>query len=462
MNALVTFQDDEGAERTAALVRTNRNAVVFECYSLDSVLRVSQVLEPCRISVADHQLFAGRVVVRNLISAGPTLLCEATVNDSWVDLPDVSSNGTGDLQRRYKDFFEEHQKLHLVGPEYASAVTKLQSYIWDVRLWLEQVALEKGGNTGNDEAWKRERARKLQEPIVHAIRELFDRFEEQAQQLQPDLVGVHYLYAQRLVRKLLMDAPFVFRTFRKPLGFAGDYEMVDMMFRDPYEGDSLFAKILNVYALSLPPIVAHRNRIEYLTKRLETEVLRASSRGIRSRVLSVGCGPAHEVKNFIQRSALADFATIKLVDFNQQTLDHARRDIDAVVQSSHRKTAVSYERKSVQQMVKEALRKDRVLETEKFDCVYCAGLFDYLPDPVCRTLLNIFVNALRPGGLVIVTNVDAHPSRAQMECFLDWHLVYRGVNEMGKLAAHASAVGEVRVQADLTGVNIFLEIRRSQ
>ena len=30
--------------------------------------------------------------------------------------------------------------------------------------------------------------------------------------------------------------PFAYRAYTKPLGYAGDYEVVNMMMRDPYEG----------------------------------------------------------------------------------------------------------------------------------------------------------------------------------------------------------------------------------
>ena len=43
----------------------------------------------------------------------------------------------------------------------------------------------------------------------------------------------------------VMLAICVYRAYTKPLGYAGDYEVVNMMLRDPFEGDSLFAKVIN-------------------------------------------------------------------------------------------------------------------------------------------------------------------------------------------------------------------------
>ena len=58
-----------------------------------------------------------------------------------------------------------------------------------------------------------------------------------------------------------MASPFMHRIFAKPLGYAGDYEMVNMILRDPCEGSSLFAKLLNVFILSQVPAVADRKSV---------------------------------------------------------------------------------------------------------------------------------------------------------------------------------------------------------
>ncbi len=45
----------------------------------------------------------------------------------------------------------------------------------------------------------------------------------------PDLVPVHQAFGKRHLHPLILGSPFVYRTLQKPLGYAGDYEMVNMM-----------------------------------------------------------------------------------------------------------------------------------------------------------------------------------------------------------------------------------------
>jgi extracellular factor (EF) 3-hydroxypalmitic acid methyl ester biosynthesis protein len=105
--------------------------------------------------------------------------------------------------------------------------------------------------------------------------------------------------------------------------------------------------------------------------------------------------------------------------------------------------------------------RSRTLEEPRYDFVYCAGLFDYLPDTVCRQLLGVVYDWVAPGGLVIATNVDpSNPIRNWLAFLLDWHLIYRDARRMAALAPPGVSPEQVRVVADATGVNVFLEIRR--
>ena len=50
---------------------------------------------------------------------------------------------------------------------------------------------------------------------------------------ETDLHGPHEAYLRRHLHPLLLCSPFAYRTYQKPLGYAGDYEMVNMIVRDP-------------------------------------------------------------------------------------------------------------------------------------------------------------------------------------------------------------------------------------
>jgi hypothetical protein len=47
-----------------------------------------------------------------------------------------------------------------------------------------------------------------------------------------------------------------------------------------------------------------------------------------------------------------------------------------------------------------------------------------------------------------------------MDHLLDWHLVYRNATQMRAIKPMQAPVDSVAVKADLTGVNLLLEVRK--
>ena len=91
---------------------------------------------------------------------------------------------------------------------------------------------------------------------------------------------------------------------------------------------------------------------------------------------------------------------------------------------------------------------------QEFDAVYCAGLFDYLPDKVCARLMQHFAGRIRHGGKLLVTNVHSDcPEKFSMEHILEWYLIYRDQKRLASLLPNNCRDSQLSV--DATGVNVF-------
>jgi extracellular factor (EF) 3-hydroxypalmitic acid methyl ester biosynthesis protein len=301
----------------------------------------------------------------------------------------------------------------------------------------------------------------LHKPMVPSLNGLFEKFEVVAARVEPDDRPAHRVFVRRQIHPLVFCAPFAYRTFHKPLGYAGDYEMVNMILRDPFEGSSLFAKALNSWFISQPPAEAHRNRITFLTKQLVQETARAAAQGRSARVFNLGCGPAGEVQRFLAEYDVSNQADLTLLDFNNETLAYTTGVLQEFKQRHHRSTRINLVKKSVGQILKGRGRSTTSGPESKCDLVYCAGLFDYLADQHCKQLMNIFYDMLAPGGLLVATNVDAsNPIQQMLDYVLDWNLIYRTGNQLQALAPDGAHPDEVTVCADVTSVNIYLQVRK--
>ncbi len=457
----VTFQSPDGLELRGAPVRVTRHHVVFELYRPAVVPQLSEASQKFQIILQGRVVYSGRAVVRNLVDAGVKIVCEATLDESqWTDLNQVLAlQKEGQIVKEFKSFLKDWQKFYTVTPEFKLIVADMQTFMHDLRLWLEQVelgirALDRGGREKFDQKTIQEIARVVL-PLIDA---LFEKFEDVAKGLTEEQKSAHARYLRQHLHHLILAAPFARRTFEKPLGYPGDYEMVNMILRNGYEGDSLFGRIVHHWFVQQPPATAHRNRIKYLTERIELEAYRVARAGGTARIYNFACGPAVEVQNFF-RSSLSEKVELTLADFNAETLEYVGQMLGKIRGLLRVQTAVHFQRKTVYQLLKENLKSAD--KKPQYDLVYCAGLFDYLPDTTCKQLMDVFYEMVAPGGLLVATNVEpSNPLRHGMEHLLDWHLIYRREPELRAVRPSRADDDDVSVRTDATGVNLFIEVRK--
>jgi extracellular factor (EF) 3-hydroxypalmitic acid methyl ester biosynthesis protein len=463
-SSLMVCRNGQGEELHAPLVRVTRYAAVFEVYDPGWVFRVSESLNGFSIVFQDRTVYSGRAVVRNLLNVGSETLCEVTLDETaWMEL-EVTHEliRSGKLRAQFSEFIQGWQKLYRVLPEYQLAVADLQSFLTDLKLSLDQMELGIRAMSPQARSDLEEKvALEMQKAAAPMFSRLFEQFEAVAQKVDRDLLPAHFTYARRQLHPLVSVSPFFYRCFNKPLGYAGDYEMVNMMLRNPCEGASLFAKVLNLWFLAQPPVVAHRNRIDHLVRQLVLFSSRMAARRQPPRIVSIGCGPAQEVQRFLMDHEISGSASVSLLDFNEETLRFTGSMLSSLAMKHQRRTTFRCIRKSVHHLLKEAGRKAELPSSEQYDLVYCAGLLDYLSNPVSDRLIDVLYEWVAPGGQLLVTNVAAHnPSRGWMEHVTDWHLIYRDARQMAELSPKKAEAGSARVVAELSGVNIFMEVEK--
>ncbi len=462
-DSFIVCRNSQAVQVRATPLRLTRHAAVFEVYNPYSIVQLSEVLSEFQIFIGEKLMYSGRAVVSNLLNTGIMLICEATLDEAWLDVDVFAPVQQKErLKAEVTEFIREWEKIYHVMPAFKVVVSDLQSFLVDLRRWMEQVELGvRSQPSGNRQESEREIIQELEAPVFPELAPLFQRFEQTSALIGDELRPSHGMFAKRQLHPIVSCAPFFFRSWQKPLGYAGDYEMVNMMVREPYEGSSMFAKLLNSFFLKTPPVVAHRNRIAYMSGRLVDEARRCAGAGQRLKVFNLGCGPAQEIQRFLREESISDQVDFTLLDFNEQTVEYASRVLGEVKTRMGRTAGLETVLKSVHQILKEAGRPGGLLARGSYQMVYCAGLFDYLSERICKRLMNIFYDLLAPGGLLLVTNVEAdNPSRNWMEYVTEWHLVYRNREELLALAPDAAPRENCAVLAEDVGVNIFLEVRK--
>jgi len=463
LESVVAFQTSQGTDVRGGLLRLDRYCVVFELYSQSGVLQHSEVLSEFKILFKDRPVYSGRAVIKALVNTGLMVVCEAALEDSWLDV-DFARAGqdNGALGIQFKEFFEKWQQSYKVEPEYKVIIADMQTFLMDLRIWAEQIELGiRSSPSGDRIQLEQDVIKEVSPSVLEAIDFFFEKFEVLAEKIEAALRPVHAAFMKRQLHPYVLCSPFAYRTFSKPLGYAGDYEMVNMIARNPLEGSSLFAKLVNLWFIRQPPAEAHRQRLDYLVQKQLEETARVAGEGRNARIFNVACGPAIEVQRFIADKDVSERAEFTLLDFNEETLQHVTSVLSAIKTKHGRSAPIQFIKRSVHQILKESGKAVERPASQQYDFVYCAGLFDYLSEQVCSRLTNILYSWLAPGGLLLATNVAPNnPLRNGMEHLLDWNLVYRSPPQVLALAPREAKPDDVSVRAEPTGINVFLEVRK--
>jgi len=251
-------------------------------------------------------------------------------------------------------------------------------------------------------------APRLIEKLNGASRQLFALVSNLAEQQQ----SLYRSYYKKQMNELIVHSPLLKRAYSKPLGYAGDYEMMNMIYRDRAEGDSLFGRALNQYAIQEKAAQANINRLEYLSTKIQAAI---EARG-RARIASIGCGPARELFVLLERHPeLGPYLDVALIDQEERVLTYCERTLSPIASQTGAKVHF------IKQSVRRLLTAKRLREAlGERDFIYSAGLFDYLNAPTFSTLLSLLYQTLAPGGHLAIGNVAAdNPSRYFMEYCLD-------------------------------------------
>ena len=455
IDPVITFRNSQGEAVRGTLTNVQRRSLVVEIYNPYSIVQVSEVLSDLVVRSGDRSIYKGKAVVTSLLNTGLMAVVSAVLIDEWNELAAIGRDGKS-VADEARAFVEGWNERFNVRRDYQVVVSEMRAYFSEITRWIDQADINTGLPRADDGRVREDVFMELSYPLLKKGREYLLWFEDEASRIAIETAPMHRSFAQAAIHPLILRAPFVYRTFAKPLGYAGDYEMVNQILGDPRQGPSTYFQLVNYMFLQAGVAAAHRNRIDILCARLDDMVACAVKAKRPMRILNVGCGPAVEIQRFVRENPQSDMLEFVLVDFSEETLQYARQQIEDAIRPSGRKLNLTLQHESVNQLLKRAVRSQRVAPEEAFDYVYCAGLFDYLTDKVCTRLMEYFISRSAPGAKMLVTNVHSdNPERNWMEHFLEWYLIYR--NEAGMLAALPEGLKNVKTYTDELGVNVFVE-----
>lgn len=259
--------------------------------------------------------------------------------------------------------------------------------------------------------------RKYQKMLFKDLDQSINEFERIALKFTKEEHEVHKRYFQSAIHPLALRSPFNKRCFDKPLGYSGDYLVMEMIYSDPYQGDSVFAKLMNYHSITLPIVQAVISRNDYIKKKIRA----TTKNNPGASIFNVGAGPAREIRE-VFKGLNGNSSKIYLIDQEKEAIEFVKHHLDGSAGS------VTFINNGVKSLLKKSLN-------EKFDLIYSMGLFDYLPDRFAKLLIESLFGMLNEGGKLIIANARYNPCRIWMEHGVEWYLIYRSKKELLDLAA---------------------------
>lgn len=260
-------------------------------------------------------------------------------------------------------------------------------------------------------------------------------------------------FAREHIGPFVYGAPFANRAYYKPRGYAGDYEMMNHLYRNEHVGPSLFDQCMHKYFIDEPAGQAVKNRGMYLFEKLTDLIQKNSNETIR--VLSIASGPAMEVQLLLKNLSNLPHKNVEFyfIDQDEESLKHAQRQIQSLERSVKSGFKFHFHNLAIKNIISKGI------PFGQFDFVYSAGLFDYFSDPVATSAAQRFYDVLKPNGKICIGNFSTkNPCVPLMEIFLDWHLIYRSPEDLIRIFNPVTQ--KLDVEEEPLGINIFAILSR--
>jgi extracellular factor (EF) 3-hydroxypalmitic acid methyl ester biosynthesis protein len=455
----------QGQSYSCELFDVSQNGVAFEWTHADEPELGSDV-EKLVVRFDDHEAYAGVAKVSSVRRTGSVTVVGVSLLDTLMNIEDVLH------LRDVKAWVAGAASDKLRGEEAPWRVggyERFKSLVGELRLFLEdgQVQLNELEASLPSHISQGDQGSPARDALIERVRNGFSSDIVRAS-LEIDAAARHAggkdleslrEYSQRHLHTLVMQSPWMHRARHKPLGYPGDFEVMNGLYGNHFVGATLFAKAVNLAFVSMPAAEAVRTRKDLIKGEL-SKLLDTAEPSRPLRILSIAAGPAQEIYELLQeRQSVAGPVEIVLFEQDRRALTYAYARLNRVVNQRWRgQIKVVLRHDSIKRLL---LGSTVFTESGEFDMVYASGLFDYLQRNTWIRLCRTLYGTVAPGGTLYVGNMAPdNPTRWVMEMHLEWNLVHRDRPQLLELARAASPAAALRICEEQSGINPFVALTR--
>nr|WP_295921940.1 class I SAM-dependent methyltransferase [uncultured Dyadobacter sp.] len=277
--------------------------------------------------------------------------------------------------------------------------------------------------------------REAEYPLVDAVMQRLFRMQQSGLLGDQELASLQSIFDEEFLANTIHGY-----VYRKPLGYAGDFRLIDMIYtyhrcgHGDYEGwDRYFH-----YSAATGAV---RNRKAFFKQQMLGKLV---SQEAPLHLLNVASGPARDLYE-LYTEIDPEMLVTTCVDIDADAIDFAADLCGPYAEQ------ISFQQRNIL----------RFASAEKYDVIWSAGLFDYFEDRVFVLALKRLLTFLKPGGEILIGNFsEDNPTRGYMELFGEWFLIHRSREKLMSLSLEAGVQAEhISIAQEPLGINLFLKIQ---
>ncbi|HHD64218.1 MAG TPA: cyclic nucleotide-binding domain-containing protein [Desulfobulbaceae bacterium] len=314
-------------------------------------------------------------------------------------------------------------------------VEKVSMELFDISL-----ALQEDSQQGRDDTSARERCFAVLTSLVDDM----PLFEKKIAGSGYEDILWGYIFKE--VYPYFMRSRYAARSYHKPKGYAGDFLMIEHVYKNVAEGDGRLGELVDEFCLGRPASKAIRGRRRLLAEQLRLLSEPLVERGGQIAIMNLACGPNRELFDFLQGCEYSERIDALCVDIDSEALQYTNKYVNTF---SH----LASVRLMKENVIKWSLGRVRQ-QIAPQDIIYSAGLCDYLDDRLFKALITRCYHHLKPGGTLILGNFNSHKDAVFMDRILRWELIYRNSEQLLELFAD-TPFSTATVLSEEEHVNLF-------
>lgn len=450
----ITFTFSE-KEYSFELIDVSRFSAAFACKIKDITLfRIGSVLSSVTIIVCDKILYEGKVTISHIYKNKGNRRVVIQPHRKTISVEKIHQlESVNSVTSHVLQLHKNHDVYATLDSEFKATVGDLRFFLEDYKKYLESPVIING------EIQDLNLINEIYDDFYNQMHPRITRLDDIVKKLKLSVKdnSVYKSYFQHHLHELLLLAPINHRSYYKPEGYPGDYEIMRMLHKNEFSGNTVFAKLIHKYTVDIPAASIAVKRTQYLTKKIISWVENSKKNDVR--IFSIAAGPALEIDLLMKKNvSITNRLSLTLLDQEINALQFSQDQLYENLIHYGSSMRMEFIHRSIFHYLQD---ESEIKDHSSYDYIYAFGLFDYFNEEIARLVIKCLLPKINKGGSLLISNVslDGHSCQTFAEYALEWYVVYRSKDELVKLINGVPGVKEYKLEEIDNGIMKFLEIK---